>query len=478
MAISHIDLWNRCLSSIKGQISADSFNTWFLPIKPLRFDNQVLTIEVPSQFFYEYLEEHFLNMLKKAIRENIGHQGRLEYSVVVENGHVSGVPTTIKMPVSSSDSGFKHSSVQPPIGSDKLIPNPFVIPGIKKFEFESNLNPGFSFDNLIEGDCNRLARSAGYAVAHKPGGTAYNPLFVFGSTGLGKTHLLQAIGNEIKAHHPQQTVVYIPSERFISQFMDAVRTNTVSDLMQMYQMMDTLLVDDIQFFANKEKTQDTFFHVFNHLRQSGKQIVVASDRPAHELQGIEERLISRLKWGLSASMQMPDFDTRMSILKTKMYMNGIELPAEVVEYIAHHITHNIRELEGALISLLAQSSLNRREVDLELARNMIQGFMDKVSKEITIESVQKVVCDYLEVQPEQVKASSRKREIVQARQLAMYFAKELTTESLKSIGLHFGGRDHSTVIHSLQTVNNLMDTDKEFKRQVGDLRKRLNMELE
>ena len=475
--MNYIDVWNRCLTSIRENVSGDSFSTWFGPIKATKFDRSVLTIEVPSQFFYEYLEAHYLELLKGAIREHIGPQGRLEYSIVVDNTNPNGIPTTVKMPVSSSNSGVKNNPVNPPIHSEKLVPNPFIIPGIKRFEWESNLNSAYTFDSLIEGDCNRLARSAGFAVSHKPGGTAYNPLFVFGSTGLGKTHLLQAIGNEIKVQHPNKTVIYITSERFINQFMDSVRTNTVSDLMQMYQTMDALLIDDIQFFANKEKTQDTFFHVFNHLRQCGKQIVVASDRPAHELQGIEERLISRLKWGLSASLQMPDYDTRISILKTKMYQNGIELPEEVVEYLAHHITKSIRELEGGLVSLLAQSSLNRREVDIDLAKNLMQNFVHKVSKEISIDSVQKVVCDFIGIKLDDLIAQSRKRDIVQARQLAMYFAKELTNQSLKTIGLHFGGRDHSTVIHSLQTVNNLMDTDKDFNKQVQVLRKKLSMEL-
>lgn len=478
MATTHVDIWNQCLNTIRESIAEDSFSTWFGPIKPIRFEGHILTIEVPSQFFYEYIESHFLALLKKAIRQCIGPQGKLEYSVVIDaGGSNNGIPTKVKMPVSSGDAGMKHNPVNPPINSDKMVPNPFVLPGIRNFELDSNLNPSYSFDNFVEGDCNRLARSAGYAVAHKPGGTAYNPLFVFGATGLGKTHLLQAIGNEIKSQNPTKTVLYITSERFINQFMDSVRSNTVSDLMQLYQMVDTLLIDDIQFFANKEKTQDTFFHVFNHLRNSGKQIIVASDRPAHELQGMEERLISRFKWGLSASMQSPDYETRMSILSHKMYNNGIELPSEVVEFLAHHITTNIRELEGALISLLAQASLNRREIDVDLAKNMLENFVEKVSREITIETVQKAVGEFFNLNVDTLKASSRKREVVQARQLAMFFAKELTNQSLKTIGLHFGGRDHSTVIHSLQTVSNLMETDKEFQKQVDALRKKLNMDL-
>ncbi|MEL6848504.1 MAG: chromosomal replication initiator protein DnaA, partial [Bacteroidota bacterium] len=326
-------------------------------------------------------------------------------------------------------------------------------------------------------DCNRLARAAGFAVANKPGITAYNPLFIFSGVGLGKTHLLQAIGNQIKELFPRKAVLYVSSERFINQFVEAVRKGTVNDFMTFYQMIDVLLVDDIQFLSGKEKTQENFFHVFNHLRQSGKQIVLASDRPPHEIEGMEERLLSRFKWGLNASLQMPEYGTRKQILQTKMYQNGIELPDEVVDYIAHNITSNIRELEGALISLLAQSSLNRQEVDIELTRSMLKNFVETVSREITIESIQQIVSEHLGVEIDLMKAKTRKRDIVQARQIAMFFAKELTRHSLKSIGLHFGGRDHSTVIHALQTVNDLITTDKLFKQNVQDIRKRITLEV-
>jgi len=323
----------------------------------------------------------------------------------------------------------------------------------------------------------RLARAASFAVANKPGVTAYNPLFIYGGVGLGKSHLLQAIGNKIKEMHPKRAVLYVSSERFINQFVEAVRKGTVNDFMNFYQLIDVLLVDDIQFLSGKEKTQENFFHVFNHLRQSGKQIVLASDRSPNDMEGVEERLLSRFKWGLSASLQVPDFETRKEILKSKMYQNGIQLPQEVVEFIAHNITSNIRELEGALISLLAQSSLNGQDVDIQLAKSMLQNFVDSVSREITIESIQKIVGEHFSVEVELMKAKTRKRQIVQARQIAMFFAKELTRHSLKSIGLHFGGRDHSTVIHALQTVNDLIATDKYFKQSVTEIRKRITMEL-
>jgi chromosomal replication initiator protein len=481
MATTYVDVWDGCLQLIREKIAPQSFDTWFRPIKPVKLEQQVLTIEVPSQFFYEWLEEHYVGLLKEAVHTGIGPQGRLEYSIVIDsqpaqsNGSNVRVPTTSRVNQRSSQNNSHPLNHQ--INANRSVPNPFVIPGIRHFEVDSNLNTSYTFDTFIEGDCNRLARAAGYAVANKPGITAYNPLFVHGGVGLGKTHLLQAIGNSIKEIAPRRAVLYISSERFINQFVEAVRKGTVNDFMNFYQMIDVLLVDDIQFLAGKEKTQENFFHVFNHLRQSGKQIVLASDRPPQDMEGMEERLLSRFKWGLNASMQAPDFDTRKEILKSKMYQNGIDLEEDVVDYIAHNITNNIRELEGALIKLLAQSSLNRRDVDLQLAKSMLQDFVSNVSREITIEAIQRMVAEHFSVELDQLKAKTRKRQIVQARQIAMYFAKEMTRHSLKSIGLHFGGRDHSTVIHALQTVSDLVTTDKYFKQNVTEIRKRISMEL-
>lgn len=484
MATNYVDAWDGCLQLIRDKIAPQSFDTWFRPIKPVKLDQQVLTIEVPSQFFYEWLEEHYVGLLREAIHAELGSQGRLEYAIVIDNQPSQGNGAPVRMPSKSriaqgQANGNQNSSqsLNHPINANRAVPNPFVIPGIRHFEVDSNLNPSYTFDTFIEGDCNRLARAAGYAVANKPGVTAYNPLFVHSGVGLGKTHLLQAIGNAIKEVSPRRAVLYISSERFINQFVEAVRKGTVNDFMNFYQMIDVLLVDDIQFMAGKEKTQENFFHVFNHLRQSGKQIVLASDRSPQDMEGMEERLLSRFKWGLNANMLVPDFDTRKEILKSKMYQNGIDLEEEVVDYIAHNITTNIRELEGALIKLLAQSSLNRRDVDLHLAKTMLQDFVSNVSREITIEAIQRMVAEHFQVEMDQLKAKTRKRQIVQARQIAMFFAKEMTRHSLKSIGLHFGGRDHSTVIHALQTVSDLVATDKYFKQSVAEIRKRISLEL-
>ena len=356
------------------------------------------------------------------------------------------------------------------------IRNPFIIPGLKKVNVESQLNSNYSFDNLVEGDCNRLARSAGFAVASKPGGTAFNPLLIYGGVGLGKTHLSHAIGIQIKNEFPNKTVLYVSSEKFTQQYIDSVRNNNQNDFVHFYQMIDVLIIDDVQYFAGKEKTQDVFFHIFNHLHQTGKQLVLTADKAPVELQGFEQRLLSRFKWGLAADLQTPGLETRIAILEKKVYADGLDLPKEVIEYLAYSITTNVRELEGALISLLAQSSMNKKAITLELAKQMIDKFVKNTAREVSIDYIQKVVCDYFDLPIELLKSKTRKREVVQARQIAMYFAKSMTKSSLATIGLHCGGKDHATVLHACRTVNNLMDTDKRFKNYIDELNKKISIQ--
>src|SRR5690606_18650734 len=288
-------------------------------------------------------------------------------------------------------------------------------------------------------------------------------------------HLAQAIGNEIKANMPDKLVISVSCEKFCQQFVDSLKNNTINDFVNFYQAMDVLIMDDVHNFAGKEKTQDIFFHIFNHLHQSGKQLIITSDKAPKDLSGLEERLLSSFKWGLSADLQIPDLETRMAILNKKMYYDGIDMPTEVIEYVAHNIDNNVRELEGAMVSLLAQSTLNKKEIDLNLAKSMLKNFIKNSSKEISMEYIQKLVCEYFEVPIEMVKSKTRKREIVQARQISMYLAKSHTKTSLKSIGAFFGGRDHSTVIYACQTVEDLIDTDKKFKAYVHDIQKKLKM---
>ena len=469
-------VWNNCLEIIKDNVNSQNYKTWFEPIKPVKLATNILTIQVPSQFFYEWLEEHYITLLKKTIRKELGGEGKLEYSIIMENAYGrTEKPITMKVPTMNAKE-LKNPSVSMPLDiSSNPIKNPFIIPGLKKVTVESQLNPNYSFEHFVEGDCNRLARSAGFAVSNKPGGTAFNPLLIYGGVGLGKTHLAQAIGIEIKKNYPNKTVLYIQSEKFISQFIDAVKNNNQNDFIHFYQMIDTLIIDDVQYLAGKERTQDVFFHIFNHLHQTGKQLVLTSDRAPVELQGIEQRLLSRFKWGLSADLQSPGLETRIAILEKKIYNEGIELPKEVVEYLAYSITSNVRELEGALISLLAQSSLNKKTITLELAKQMIDKFVKSTAREVSIDYIQKVVCDYFDLPIDLMKSKTRKREVVQARQIAMYFAKNMTKSSLATIGLPCGGKDHDTVLHACRTVNNLMDTDKRFRSYIEELEKKISI---
>jgi len=466
-------VWQNCLDIIKDNVNQQSFKTWFDPIRPVKLNGAILTIQVPSQFFYEWLEEHYIDLLKKTINKELGPDGRLEYSIIMENNYRNANPYTVNIPAVNSKP-IKNPPVSMPIDlNGSSIKNPFILPGLKKMNVESQLNPNYSFDHLIEGDCNRLARAAGFAVANKPGGTAFNPLLIYGGVGLGKTHLANSIGIEIKKNFPNKTVLYVQSEKFCHQFVDAVKSNSHNDFIHFYQMIDVLIIDDVQFFAGKEKTQDVFFQIFNHLHQTGKQIVLTSDKSPIELIGLEQRLLSRFKWGLSADLQVPNLETRIAILEKKIYSDGIEMPREVIEYLAYNITTNVRELEGALISLIAQSTLNRKAITMELARQMIDKFVKNTTREISIDFIQKIVSDYFSLPLELLKSKTRKREVVQARQIAMFFAKSMTKSSLASIGLQCGGKDHATVLHACRTVNNLIETDKKFRVYIEEIEKKI-----
>jgi chromosomal replication initiator protein len=467
-------VWSNCLSIIKDIVEWQHFKTWFEPIQPVILKENVLIIQVPSQFFYEYLEEHYVNLLAKTLKRELGKDARLEYRIMVDGGNTRNKPVTVDM-AGHSYKSFTNNEMDFPLVINTPVKNPFVIPGLKKMHIDPQLNPNYTLESYIEGDSNRVARRAGKTVAEKPGANSFNPLVIYGGVGLGKTHLAQAIGNEVKRLQPNKVVLYVSSEKFINQFVDHSRNNAINDFIHFYQLIDVLIIDDVQFFNRAEKSQDAFFAIFNHLHQSGKQLVLTSDKSPKDLEGVQERLLSRFRWGLSADIQMPDYDTRIEILERKMKNDGLEMPKEVVKYIAYNINTNIRELEGALISLLAQSSLNRREIDLDLAKKVLRNFVKTSSKEITIDTIQKMVCDYFDVPYDKLLQKTRKREIVQARQITMYLAKAFTKNSLKTIGEHFGGRDHTTVIHSCQTVKDLMDTDGTFRDSVMELQQKVQL---
>ncbi|MFT4736284.1 MAG: chromosomal replication initiator protein [Cyclobacteriaceae bacterium] len=462
----HTEVWGKCLRYIKDRIPEQSFSTWFLPIVPMRLKDEVLTIQVPSQFFYEWLEENYVHLLHESIKQEIGDSGRLEYSVIVDRGNDSNQSVSVN--VTGGASSYNKNRVN---GYDQYKNPQFM----QELASDSNLNPNYKFENFIEGDCNRLARSAGYAVANKPGVTSFNPLMLYGGVGLGKTHLVQAIGNEIKRSHPDKYVFYVASEKFTNQFIDALKNNNIQEFIAYYRNVDVLMLDDVQFLKDKEKTQEIFFHIFNHLHQNGKQIIMTSDRPPKDLSGLQERLVSRFKWGLTADVQQPDFETRVAIIHRKMQADGIIIPDQVVEYLAYSVDTNIRELEGVIISLMAHASLTKEEVTLELAKSVLKNIVTDIDSEVGIDYIQKTVSDYFKVGTDDLKAKTRKKEIVIARQVAMYFSKDYTNHSLKSIGYHFGGRDHSTVIHAVQSVNDMIDTNSKFRLSVEELRKKLKM---
>ena len=467
-------VWKNCLEFIKDNIQEQAYKTWFEPIQPVKLDDNILSIQVPSKFFYEWLEEHYVKLLKMALTKELGKDAKLVYVIRMENSFGSTKSFTEKIP----------SEYKPKMESQKIesssayfkteLTNPFIIPGIKNLKIDSQLNPNYNFNNFLEGDSNRLARSAGYAVSNRPGGTSFNPLLIFGGVGLGKTHLANAIGVNIKQKFPDKTVLYISAEKFTQQYIESVKKNNRNDFIHFYQLIDVLIIDDVQFFSGKSGTQDVFFHIFNHLHQNGKQLVLTSDKAPVDMQEIEQRLLSRFKWGLSAELQTPDYETRVSIIKNKLDRDGVEMDEEIIFYVAKYIKTNVRELEGAIISLMAQSSFNRKNITIDLAKVIVEKFVKNTKKEISIDHIQKVVSDYFQMDVSTLQSKTRKRHIVQARQLAMFFSKKFTKASLASIGTKIGHRDHATVLHACKTVDNLAFTDKQFRKYVEDLNKKFS----
>ncbi|MFB6098473.1 MAG: chromosomal replication initiator protein DnaA [Salinibacter sp.] len=523
--------WNECLDIVRDNVSEQSYKTWFEPLEAQSLDEEddlrKLTIQLPSRFYYEWLEEHYFSLLRKTVTRVLGPNGRLFYDVVIEQDdsddpergasmQLPARPSTTEEPSpeapeessSPSSSSPDHSSPSPeeaespsspsesspsqeppspqpsvPEGSspepaaeepqDESPVNPFAIPGLQDTEVDSQLNDSYTFEQFIRGDCNRLARSAARSIAREPGGTSFNPFLVYGGVGLGKTHLIQAIGNYVQEHWSSKTVLYVSSERFTTEFVQSIQENRISEFSSFYRQVDVLIVDDVQFFSGKEKTQEEFFHIFNSLRQAGKQIVLSADRPPREIDGIEERLLSRFQWGLSADLKPPGLDTRIAILERKVEDEGIELDDEIIAFIARSIESNIRELEGALIRLLAHATLHQRDIDLDLTKEVLRDLVQEQEATLTIEDIQRVVCEHLDIPEDQILGKTRKRNVVRARQIAMHFVKKHTEHSLKDIGLHFGGRDHSTVIHAINTVDERTEEDEQFRDTVENIGRKL-----
>jgi chromosomal replication initiator protein len=458
---NHDQLWSRCLSVIKDNISEASFSTWFAPIVSLKYENNVFVLQVPSQFFVEYIEEKYIDLLRMTLYREIGVGTRLEYCVLIDksNGKGTQIPSTVEQP-----------KLKAAVNTSAYV-SPYHKPQLP--EIDPQLNPAYNFNNLIEGNSNKLARTAGMSIGNDPGKNIFNPLFVYGQSGVGKTHLANAIGVMTKQLHPEKRVLYVSANTFQIQYTDAVRSNTVNDFLNFYQTIDVLIVDDIQEFAGKTGTQNTFFHIFNHLHQTGKQLILTSDRSPIVMVGLEQRLLTRFKWGLSAEIEKPDFDLRKSILQSKIFLDGLEFPEDVVNFIAEHVVDNVRDLEGVLVSLLAHSTLADMPIDVTLAEKVISRIVNITRKVNTVEKIRDAVCEYFSLSVDAISTKSRKREVVQARQIAMYLSKQMTKSSLSSIGLAIGQRDHATVLHACKIVTDLMDIDKNFRSSIREIEEKL-----
>lgn len=465
----HILVWDRCLQIIQQIVEPQHFTTWFKPIRPVSLQDSTLTVEVPTEFFREYLEEYFLDVLKKTLKRELGAGAKLQYMVK---------PVTVQPPMTypaAHGVAPVNRTISVSTGAQAVNPGPFVFPGTAMHRIQVNpqLNPVYCFGNLIEGECNKMGVTAGESISDAPGKTPFNPLFLFGGPGLGKTHIAQAIGIAIKEKYPELVVLYVPANRFKTQYMDAVNVrNKLTDFLAFYMKMDVLIIDDIQELVSPG-TQNAFFHIFNHLHQSGKQLIFTSDRPPVELQNFEERLLSRLKWGLSVELSRPDFATRLSMLKARSFREGVAVSDDVLLYLANRVKSNFRELEGSLISLIAYATLTHKEITVALAEKVTENIVSDEKSDITIEKVQKTVCEYFNISRDTLLSKSRKRQIVQARQIAMYMSRTLINCSLATIGSETGGKDHATVLHACTTVSDLMTIDKTFKQYVTDIEKML-----
>ncbi|NLT50933.1 MAG: chromosomal replication initiator protein DnaA [Ignavibacteria bacterium] len=447
-------IWRECLEIIKDNLPAITYNTWFLPIKPLEISESTLKIQVPNNFFVEWIEEHYNTLINKTIKQVLGSNGQLAYIIAEETSEP-----------------FITAAVK------EESPVVKVKPAENVQTHESFLNPKYRFENFIKGENNQLARAAGVAISETPGETSFNPLFIYGGVGLGKTHLIHAIGNRILDKFPDKKVICLSSDIFTVEFVEAIQNNTVNDFSNFYKSMDVLIIDDIQFLIGKEKTQDLFFHIFNTLHQAGKQIILSSDKPPKDLKGLNERLVSRFQWGLTTDIQPPDFETRIAILKNKVETYGIILNNQILEFISQNITSNIRELEGCLIKLMANASLNSREIDFELVKKTVKEIATGRQINISIDFITKIVCEFYHVDENKVREKNRKKEVVVARQAAMYLSKIMTRSSLKTIGLHFGGRDHSTVIHAQNTIENLIESDITFRETIETIKNKIEMSV-
>ncbi|MEG2370833.1 MAG: chromosomal replication initiator protein DnaA [Alistipes sp.] len=458
---TYSDMWQNCLDQIKAQTSEEEFVKWFEPIVPLEFDGTTLRLRVPNASYVYQIEKNYILFLRPIISQLYGQQTRLHYAVP---------KSEVRVPVTAEADTTAISRFNTQTNTAN-IKNPFVIPGLKKIIIDPQLNPNYTFETFIEGECNRLARSAGMSIAVTPGNTPFNPLYIYGNSGLGKTHVAQAVGHEVRQRHPELQVLYVSMNKFQAQFQTAYKNGEIPDFIHFYQMIDVLIIDDIQELTGKTGTQNAFFNIFNHLQLAGKQLILTSDKPPVELKDIEQRLLTRFKWGLSTQLNVPDYETKLKIIRAKARKLNAQITDDVATYLADNISANVREIEGALSSLVANASFLGRKITISLAKEILKVYVQLYQKEITIEHIVKVVCEYLNLDAERFNSAERTREIAQARQIAMHLAKQHTKAPLTMIGSAIGGRNHATVLHSCKAVANLIETDKAFRRQVEEIEK-------
>lgn len=584
-------VWQQCLELIRAEIPEQSFKTWFVPVRPLRLRQNILTIQVPSLYFYEFLEEHYVLLLRKAIIEQLGTHGKLEYSLLPEksqpaifdnsfeniaksnqqsqnetiqseNNFISSTkeeqsletPSIQTSLFQNQDSVEKNLNPQKTQETNSDIPivlngnsnyhtatsrsqlntnfteeptqritnniqgkynereqrafqenqftNPATQQQTKQSHFQAqkqyqqirqrqeqsnfstqkanqilphNLNPRYTFDTFVEGECNSVAFAAGRAIAKNPGRTSFHPLVLYGGVGLGKTHLAHAIGNKILEQYPEKRVVYVSADQFANDFVASVREQQITQFTEQYYHLDVLIVDDIQFLCDKVKTQESFFHIFNHLHSAGKQMIMTSDCAPAQMRGLQERLLSRFKWGAILDLKVPDVETRKAIIYTKLQGYETQVSQDVIDFLAQSVTTNVRELEGVITSLLAKSSLADMNISLDLARQALGAVVahQNTSQDLSIDAIEEIVAAFFQVTLEQLKSKTRKKEIALARQFAMYLTKEYTDLPLKAIGWHFGKRDHSTVIHACKVVPLKVEQEESYKKTYDEIIKRI-----
>lgn len=475
MERTHSEVWGKCLEIIRDNLQSDAYNTWFAPVESVRLEGANLMVKVPSMFFVEYLESHFLDLLGKTLRRVIGPGAQLSYDVVMARDAGAGSEGTMRI-LNQNRYVSPNPQVSPALAHDtRDIRNPFVFPGLQKIDVDSRLNPAYSFENFMQGDCNKLARAAGLAVAKSPGRNSFNPLFVYGGNGMGKTHLAHAIGIQIRENQPDKVVLCVEADLFQQQYVDATQGNRTTDFVNFYKMIDVLILDDVHVFAQGKKsgTQQNFFNIFNYLHQNNRQLILTSDKAPADLQGLEERLLSRFKWGTVVEIKPPSYETRLEILRHRMKLDGISMPVEVQEYVARQVTGNVREIIGALNSLVAHTIYDKGEITLKVAQDLVSSLVRNNKRNITVELIQSTVCDYYKVTPEELRSRTRRHEIVLARQVAMYFSREKTGDSLASIGASVGGKDHATVLHSCKTIKNQLEIDKRLREEISEIERML-----